>query len=86
MSPCSTEYVDNFFASFYGEPAKDDVTTDDTTDKDDTTTDGTTGGTTTTTPDTDKGDKSPSTGDNVGAVVAMAIAAGAVIIAASKKR
>ena len=86
MSPCSTEYVDNFFGSFYGEPAKDDVTTDDTTDKDDTTTEGTTGGTTTTTPDTDKGDKSPSTGDNVGAVVAMAIAAGAVIIAASKKR
>ncbi len=93
MSPCSTEYVDNFFGSFYGEPAKDDVTTDDTTDKDDTTTEGTTGGTTTTTPapevkpNTDSNSTtSPATGDNVGAVVAMAIAAGAVIIAASKKR
>lgn len=35
---------------------------------------------------TDNSTTSPDTGDNVGAVVAMAIAAGAVIIAASKKR
>lgn len=60
-------------------PANDD-------DNGGTTTGGnTTGGTTTTTPDTDKGDKSPSTGDNVGAIVAMAVAAAAVLVA-SKKR
>ncbi len=59
-------------------------TTDD--DNDDTTTgDNTTGGTTGGNANTDNSTTSPSTGDNVGAIVAMAVAAAAVLVA-SKKR
>ncbi len=58
--------------------------TDD--DNDDTTTgDNTTGGTTGGNANTDNSTTSPSTGDNVGAIVAMAVAAAAVLVA-SKKR
>ena len=97
LGPAKVSFA-GFYGQFYAEAKGDDTTGDDTTGGDSTTggttTGGTTGGSTTgsttTTPEvkpnTDNSTTSPDTGDNVGAFAVMAIAAAAVVIAASKKR
>ena len=96
LGPAKVSFA-GFYGQFYAEAKGDDTTGDDTTGGDSTTggttTGGTTGGSTTgsttTTPEvkpnTDNSTTSPDTGDNMGAVAMMAIAAAAVLVA-SKKR
>ena len=92
ISPCASTYVDNFFCKFYAEAKSDDTTGDDTTGGDsstdgDNTTGSTTGGTTGgNAGNTDNSTTSPDTGDNMGAVVALAMVAGAALVFANKKR
>ncbi|MBQ8740424.1 MAG: hypothetical protein IJY79_02610 [Clostridia bacterium] len=95
LGPAMVSYA-GFYGQFYAEPVVDDGNDDSTNTGDDntagdTTTGGTTaGGSTTnnnanTNTNTDNSTKSPDTGDNMGAVAMVAIAAAAVLVA-SKKR
>lgn len=87
LGPAKVSY-EGFYGQFYAEPVVDDNTGDDNTG-DDNTTDDNEGESTVkpeVKPEGDKNTTSPATGDNMGAVVALAMIAGAAVVFANKKR
>ena len=87
LGPAKVSY-EGFYGQFYAEPVVDDNTGDDNTG-DDNTTDDNEGESTVkpeVKPEGDKSTTSPATGDNMGAVVALAMIAGAAVVFANKKR